>query len=389
MKKIFAAVLAVLMMLTACTKPVEQESESSEENSQSESKSFVSDENDLPITSVEKEQKFWKQYSDEYSVLEDGWANDEYYFTILKHKESEKTKLLFYDVEKEKIIDFGNIEIGFSESDFTFRYHFFSKDDAFYIMINRSQFLKIVFESLELSYIDTDIWDYWGNKSLIHDIFVSPFGTVAELIDESTIYLYDILAKDDITVIDTSEIAKEGILLNQGIQWSFNGKYFEIFVNEAWLIYASDRIYDNCCYALFSSDGEFIRYAYGNWGSWDNDSVWLYHDYRESPISHDRWSVYSLLNPEEEAKEVYMSNFAENGFLPMYSVHHMREYREEDNKTRILKIDVLTGTAKVVAIFDGNYFVNTSPSPSGKYFAKYSFNYESEEFFYYFLPITY
>ncbi len=402
MKKIICFVASLALVLTACSKPHERVNTSensgydanysfSESSGQditsSESKYKIPEENDPPVILLDKEKEFWKGYSDTYSVLEQGWANNEYYFIILKHKETEQTKLVFYDVEKEKVIDFGNIEIGF-EKDSSLRNYFFSKEDAFYIMINHSQFLKICFENLELSYVDANIWSSWGNKNTIKNIFISPLGMVAELADEFTIYLYDILSRDNMTVIDVSEIAKEGIVLNQGVSWSFTGEYFEIFINELRYKHADDRISDDVCYAVFSSSGEFLRYVYGNFGTWDYDSIWLYHCDEEDkfPLSHNKWSVYSLSNPEKEPVEIQLSDFVDGGDFPIYSMHHIREYRGPDaTRTRILKIDISNGTVETVAVFDGNIFFRSEPSYDGKYFAEYNYDYKSGEFFLYFL----
>ena len=113
MKKIICFLLIFTMMLTACskrnveivdpTKPIENDSELVVSEGE---ESMTSEEwEELPLVSLSENIEFWREYSEKYDVRIDGWASDNYYFIILKSKEDENFRYLFWDVKNEKIID--------------------------------------------------------------------------------------------------------------------------------------------------------------------------------------------------------------------------------------------------------------------------------------------
>lgn len=346
------------------TKPVENEQELS----------VPEGEKELPLVSVSEDIKFWREYSEKNEVRIDGWANDDYYFIIFKSKEDESFRYLFRDSENEKIIDLGE-----HETELFLANHTFCRDGKFYMISSPDKIMEIELGSFEISYIDIKFTDEYIEKELNSVLSLSPLGMAAEFKDEFTLLIYDILNPEQKKTVDLKEAASLGAMLNQGINWSFDGKYFSVFVYEE-----GGEYHEDSTYAIFNSEGEYIRsVAGGDRETWDNDRVWTrsYDDENEG-----KFLIYSLKEPDSEPIKVsqYISDL--NQIRPRNGIYYYQQKNDNKTECKIIMVDSLKGISEPVARFDvGSFGWIPEVSPSGKYIALKE-NY-SEHFFFKFINL--
>ena len=382
MKKIICFLLIFTMMLTACskrnveivdpTKPIENDSELVVSEGE---ESMTSEEwEELPLVSLSENIEFWREYSEKYDVRIDGWASDNYYFIILKSKEDENFRYLFWDVKNEKIIDLGE-----HETELFLANHTFSRDGKFYMISSPDRIMEIELGSFEILYIDIKIPDGYIEKELQNTLSLSPLGIVAEFKDEFTLLIYDIFNPEQKKTVNLNEAAPLGAMLNQGINWSFDGKYFSVFVYEE-----DGEYHEDSTYAIFNFEGEYIRNVTGaDREIWDKDQVWTwsYEDENEG-----KFLIYSLKESDSEPIKVsqYVSDL--NQIRPRNGIYYYQQENDDKTECKIIMVDSLKGIYKPVARFDvGSFGWIPEISPNGKHIAlKES---DSEHFFFKFINL--
>lgn len=379
MKKIIC-LFFVIAMLFGCSADTNTEIEKNEtEQTENEISSTASEteEEEIPFVSVAEDIEFWSKYWENYTRCTYDWIDDNYFFILLENKDGENFRYIFWDAENEKLTDLGEHETEI----FLEKRKFFSRNGNFYMITSPNKIMQIELESFEISYIDINISERYIEKEWCRIISLSPCGIVAELEDEYTLLIYDIFEQEQKTTVDLKKVAPLGMLLNQGIEWSFDGKYFSLFVYEEGKEYHQDSTY-----AIFNSEGNFIRNITGcDRGVWDTDRVWTW---SYSDENKENYYIYSLSEPHSEP--IIVPNFYNSfyGLRPRNGICYYEETSDESG-SKLVKVDSLNDAVRYFAEFDIDEFSSIPcPSVGGKNIAlPDAADYNGNEFFFKFLEL--
>lgn len=367
-------------MLFGCSADTNTEIEKNEtEQTENEISSTASEteEEEIPFVSVAEDIEFWSKYWENYTLCTYDWIDDNYFFILLENKDGENFRYIFWDAENEKLTDLGEHETEI----FLENRKFFSRNGNFYMITSPNKIMQIELESFEISYIDINISERYIEKEWRRIISLSPCGIVAELEDEYTLLIYDIFEQEQKTTVDLKKVAPLGVLLNQDVYWSFDGKYFSLFVYEEGKEYHQDSTY-----AIFNSEGNFIRnITGGDRGVWDTDRVWRW---SYSDENKENYYIYSLSEPYSEP--IIVPNFY-NHFYELRPRNGICYYYETSDESgcKIVKVDSLNDTVRYFAEFDVDNFSRVPcPSVEGKNIAlPESADINGNEFFFKFLEL--
>lgn len=369
MKKIIALFLAVIMF-ASCSENADFQNSNAAENEESEQALDMPEE--TPLLSLAGDIEFWGKYSENYNVCIYDWANDDYFFILLRSKDGEDFRYLFWEAENEKLIDLGEYK-----TELFLAEHIFCREGNFYMISAPDKIMKIELGSFEISYMDANFSDEYSEKELERIISLSPTGTVAEIKDKYTLLLYDILNPEEKKTVDLKKAAPFGIMINQGINWSFDGKYFSLFVYEEGGEYHQDSTY-----SIFSSEGEFIRNVTGGDREiWDNDQVWTW-SYNDA--AKENYYIYSLIEPDSEPAAVFKYCSPLNQTRPRNGIYFYQKTNEDETECEIIMVDSVNDITEPIARFDFAGFSQIIyPSPNGKFLAFIEKN--NEYFFFKFI----
>ena len=376
MKKLICLLFAI-SILTACSPNANLKNGDNEiKQTEKEISSIISEteKEEIALVSVAESIEFWSDYVENYTVSIYDWVNDDYFFILLKSKYGENFRYLFWDTRKNKLLDLGE-----HETELFLANHIFCRDGNFYMISSQNKIMKIELGNFDISYIDFTLPEGYSKKELENIISLSPLGIVAELKDEFTLLLYDVFDPIQKKTIELKEIVSSGIMLNQGVNWSFDGRYFSLFVYEEEKGYHQDRTY-----TIFNSEGEFIRNVTGGDREiWDNNCVWTWSYEDEERENH---YIYSCSVPD--SPPIIKNNFfnLKNGFIPRKGVYYKIESNNIDSGCMVIKADLLHDEIKpILKITDGSFNYIPYPSPSGK---SIMLLYKDNLFYFYFFNIN-
>lgn len=376
MKKLICLLFAI-SILTACSPNANLENGDNEiKQTEKEISSIVSEteKEEIALVSVAESIEFWSDYAENYTVSIYDWVNDDYFFILLKSKDGGNFRYLFWDTRNEKLVDLGE-----HKTELFLANHIFCRDGDFYMISSQNKIMKIELGNFEVSYIDFALPEEYSKKELENVISLSPCGLVAEIKDKYTLSLYDIFSREQKKSIGLEEIAPIGIMLNQGINWSFDGKYFSVFVHEEGKGYHQDSTY-----AIFNSEGEFIRNVTGGDREiWDNNCVWTW-SYEDK--ERENHYIYSCSVPD--SPPLIINNFfnLKNDFIPRKGIYYKIESNNIDSGYIVEKVDLLHNEIKpFLKITDGSFNYIPYPSPNGK---SIMFLYKDNFFYFYFFNIN-
>ena len=386
---VLRAVLMSTAALSACNKAPaglesgggsgESLSESSESGAQtstegentgnSGAQTSTDEENSVPFLTFEKEKELWSSYSEKYTLYSCDWANDRYFAIVLKSKNDNSYRIVFWDTENSAIVDvkdpdeeerqrFYSLDTGFA----------FCRDNAYFILADSGRFFRISFDTFECSLVD-GVKKIYPQEKVRDVIFFSPNGIAAELVDENSILIYDALAPDKAKLIKTNDIAKEGIQLNQGISWSRTGEYF------AFMNHGEGEMFEDNEYSVFDKNGVFIRYIYGSNMQWDYDSVWASHVYTAAHKGPEVWSIYSITDPQKEPIEVEDIFSLRGSVDPRNGIYYAGIPNEDRTARTVIMVDTNSGVVKPCFCYGMNVLGGGQCSPDGKFYTKYRCNY--------------
>ena len=344
-------------------------SESGAESGESGAQTSTEGENSVPFLTFEKEKELWSSYSEKYTLYSCDWANDRYFAIVLKNKNDNSCKIVFWDAENSAIVDV-------KDPDEEERQHFYSldtgfafcRDNAYFVLAGSGRFFRISFDTFECSLVD-GVKKIYPQEKVRDVIFFSPNGIAAELVDENSILIYDALAPDKAKLIKTNDIAKEGIQLNQGISWSRTGEYF------AFMNHGEGEMFEDNEYSVFDKNGAFIRYIYGSNMKWDYDSVWASHVYTTAHKGPEVWSIYSITDPQKEPIEVEDIFSLRGSVDPRNGIYYAGIPNEDRTARTVIMVDTNSGVVKPCFRYGMNVLGGGQCSPDGKFYTKYRCNY--------------
>lgn len=353
MKKLIC-LLFTISILTGCSPNANLENGDNEiKQTEKEISSIVSEteKEEISLVSVAESIEFWNKYAKDYTVRAYEWANDDYFFVLLENKENDNLRYLFWDTQNEKLIDLEEHDI-----ELFLEKQVFTRDGNLYVISTLNKITKIELGSFDISYIDTDIPEEYAEKELKSILSLSPTGTVAELKDEYTLLLYDIFAPEQKKTVDLRENTPFGIMINRGVEWSFDGKYLALIFYEG-----EPNFYQDAHGSLYTSDGKFIRNISGyESDSWDTDNIW-------GGGGGENYYIYSLTDKNSKPLTVFKY------FVPLYQFHRRNGiyfYQETNNnqtECEIIMVDSFKNIVEPVVKFDIDAFSNIIyPSPNGK-----------------------
>lgn len=378
MKKLIC-LFFIIAMLFGCSADTNKRIDKNETaQTEKEMSSMVSEteEKEIPFISVAEDIEFWSKYWENYTLCTYDWIDDNYFFILLENKDGENFRYIFWDAENEKLSDLGEHKTEI----FLENRKFFSRNGKFYMITSPNKIMQIELGSFEISYLDINISERFVEKELYRISSLSPCGIVAELEDEFTLLIYDIFEQEQKTTVDLKKVAPLGMMLNQGVYWSFDGKYFSLFVYEERKEYHQDSTY-----AIFNSEGNFVRnITGGDREVWDTDRVW---HCSYSDENKENYYIYSLSEPYSEP--IIVPNF----YYPLYQLRPRNGicyYVETNNESgcKLVKVDSLNDTVQYFAEFDIDKFSRVlCPSVEGKNIALPDADINGNEFFFKFLEL--
>lgn len=357
MKQLIYLLFAILMLAGCSPNPNSKNDNNEIKQTEKEISSITSktEEKEIQLVSVAESIEFWSDYAEDYTVSIHDWVNDDYFFILLKSKYGGNFRYLFWDTRNEKLVDLGE-----HETELFLANHIFSRDGNFYMISSHNKIMKIELGNFEISYIDFALPEEYSKKELENIISLSPLGIVAELKDAFTLLLYDVLDPNQKKTIELKEIAPLGIMLNHGVDWSFDGRYFSLFVYEEGKEYHQDSTY-----AIFNSEGEFIRNVIGgDRGVWDTDQIWTWF-YEDN--NRENHYIYSCLDPN--SPPVIKNNYfnLKNSFIPRNGVYYESVSNDTASECTIVKVDLLNNEIKpFIKVVGGSFNYIPYPSPNGK-----------------------